>query len=69
METFVYSLRMTKIILNNAHCTHNNCLAVLLEQCLELQKRSYSASLCGIEARARCRTKQTVGLICMAFVY
>ena len=54
METFVYWLRITEFILNNAHHTQNARRAALhaTEQRLELQQRSYVGSLRGIEARA-----------------
>ena len=49
METFVYWLCITEIILNNAHC---NRIIAAIEQHLKLQQGSYIGSLRGIEARA-----------------
>ena len=46
----IYSLHITKFILNNAHCTHCLACSAATEQSLELHKRCYLASLSGVKA-------------------
>ena len=49
---FVYWLRITEFVLNNAHHTKRSPRSTATEQWLELQQGSYIGSLSGIEARA-----------------